>query len=124
MDMSNESTIDAYIQSFPEETQAVLADIRKAILRSIPDTTEAISYGIPTFKFNDKYVIYFAGYEHHVSVYPIPKGNAELQKQIEPFIAGKGTLRFPLDQPVPYDLIARVAVELLAENQARTAAAD
>lgn len=119
--MPNEKTdVDVYIQSFPEPTQEVLANMRKALLRTIPDTTEAISYGIPVLKLNGKNVVFFAGYEHHVSVYPIPKGNAQLQKEIEPFVAGKGTLRFPLDKPIPYDLISKVAIELLSEHLART----
>jgi uncharacterized protein YdhG (YjbR/CyaY superfamily) len=114
------TTMDKYISSFPEDHQVILNKIRETIKKTIPDATETISYGIPTFKLNDKYVVYFAGYKHHVSVYPIPRSDASLQAEIEPFEAGKGTLQFPTTKPIPYELIERVTRALLQDNLKRT----
>ena len=75
--------------------------------RGAPGTEERISYGIPTFALDGRYLIYFAGWKQHVSVYPIPETDDVLERAIAPYRTGKGTLRFPLDQPIPYDLIER-----------------
>lgn len=99
------TTIDQYIASFPTEVQAILEKIRKIIATEVPEAVETISYGIPTFKLNGKFVVYFAGFKHHVSLYPIPNMNAEFEKRIQPFIKGKGTVQFQLKDPIPYDLI-------------------
>lgn len=105
-------TVDEYISSFPAETQAVLKKVRQAIREVLPDAEEVISYQIPAFKIGGKYVIYFAGFAKHISVYPIPHGDAALAKEIAPYVAGKGTVRFSLDKPIPYDLIKKLAKAL------------
>jgi uncharacterized protein YdhG (YjbR/CyaY superfamily) len=113
------TTVDEYISTFPEDLQVILQQIRETIQRTIPDATEKISYGIPTFVRNDTYVMYFSGWKHHVALYPIPHDN-ELQAELEPYMEGKGTLKFPLDEPIPYDLIEKVAKLLDAENTGRS----
>lgn len=112
-------SIDAYMESLPHGTREALEQVRKKISQTIPDASETISYNIPCFKLHDKYVVYFAGYENHISVYPRPHSDA-LQEKIEPYAHGKGTLQFQLDQPIPYDLIAQVAEALTHENHERT----
>ena len=113
------TTVDEYIQTFPDDLQVILQQIRETIQRTIPDAAEKISYGIPTFTLNDKYVVYFSGWKHHISLYPIPRAE-ELQGELEQYKEGQGTLKFPLDEPIPYDLIEKVAKALAAENAERT----
>lgn len=112
-------SVDEYMKSLPHGTREALEQVRKKLRETLPDATETISYNIPTFKQNNKYVVYFAGYENHISVYPRPRSEA-LKEKIEPYVSGKGTLQFQLDQPVPYDLIAQVAQTLAQENHKRT----
>ena len=76
-----------------------------------------ISYGIPTITLDDKYVVYFAGWAHHISVYPAPDGDQSLSAEIAPYRAAKGTLKFPLGKPVPYELIGKVAAALARERR-------
>jgi uncharacterized protein YdhG (YjbR/CyaY superfamily) len=105
-------TIDAYIGSFPTEVQPILQDVRRAIRRAAPETDETISYQMPTFKLDGKYLVYFGGWKHHVGIYPIPAVDEALEKEISQYRGDKGTLRFPLRDPIPYDLIERVAAFL------------
>jgi uncharacterized protein YdhG (YjbR/CyaY superfamily) len=103
------ATIDEYVGSFPVDVQAVLEEIRRRIRSALPSAQEAIRYDIPTFLVNGRSVVHFAGWKQHVSVYPVPAGDQAFQREIQPYRAGKGTLKFPLDQPIPYHLIERVA---------------
>ncbi len=115
------TTIDEYIKSFPKEVGEILQALRKVIRDEVPaDAVETISYGIPTFKLNGKYVVYFAGFKKHISIYPILHTDTELQKEIEPYIKGRGTLQFRLDKPLPIQLIRKVVELLVKENQKRT----
>jgi uncharacterized protein YdhG (YjbR/CyaY superfamily) len=114
------ATVDDYIASFPPEVQRILEAVRAAIRAVVPGTEERISYGIPTFALDGRYVVYFSGWKRHVSVYPIPDADPELARAIKPYMAGKGTLKFALDKPIPIDLIQRVAARLLEQRIART----
>ncbi len=109
-------SIDEYIAGFPKETQKVLEQVRAIIKNTAPDTEETISYAIPTFTMNKKYLIYFAGYKNHISLYPAPTGNASFEKEIKPYRSGKGTVQFPLDKPLPIDLIKRIVKYRMKEN--------
>ena len=115
------ATVDEYIASFPAEVQAVLEAIRAAIRAVVPGTEERISYGIPTFALDGRYVVYFSGWKRHVSVYPIPDTSmdAAFGRELKPYMAGKGTLKFALDQPLPIELIQRVANRLLEQRLAK-----
>jgi uncharacterized protein YdhG (YjbR/CyaY superfamily) len=110
------STVDGYIAGFPHDTRAMLEDVRATIRGAVPSAREAISYGIPTFQLDGRDIVYFAGWKGHISVYPLPHGDPELVREMAPYRAGKGTLRFPLTQPIPYSLIGRVAAQLVAER--------
>jgi uncharacterized protein YdhG (YjbR/CyaY superfamily) len=109
-------TIDEYIASCSPDVQATLEAIRRTIRKVLPGAEEAISYQIPTFRLDGGYVVYFAGWKKHVSLYPIPDADAELENELAPYKAGKGTLRFPLGKPIPHGLIERV-VDLLARQR-------
>jgi uncharacterized protein YdhG (YjbR/CyaY superfamily) len=118
---NNITTIDNYINTFPQEVQEKLKTLRDIIRSLMPvGTEESISYGIPTFKLNGKYIVYFAGFKKHVSIYPLLHTYEELKKEIEPYIKGRGTLQFPLDKPLPLPLIRKVVKILIKENQERT----
>ena len=110
-------TVDEYIASFPADVQERLQGVRRAMRAAAPETEEAVSYGIPTFTLDGRYLIYFAGWKRHISVYPIPAVNAQLDKEIERYKAGKGTLRFPLNEPIPYELIGRLAAAALGNRR-------
>ncbi|HCT79211.1 MAG TPA: hypothetical protein DGT23_22160 [Micromonosporaceae bacterium] len=110
------STVDEYIRSFPEDVQKVLEEMRRRIHKAVPGSGEKISYQIPTITLDGKYVVYFAGWKQHVSLYPVPAGDEAFEKKIAPYRAAKGTLKFPLGKPVPYDLVERVA-KLLARQR-------
>ena len=113
---SRPATIDDYIDTFPADVQVILHEVRGRIRSALPTADETISYGIPTFTLDGRYLVYFAGWKHHVSVYPVPTGDANFERKIEPYRAGTGTLKFPLAEPIPYDLIERVAALLLEER--------
>lgn len=100
--------MDQYIQSFPKDVQEILQKIRKIIKDIIPDSEEVISYQIPTFNLNGKYFIYFAGYKNHVSLYPIHSEGTPFEKELNQYISGQGTAKFPLSEPIPYDLIKKI----------------
>ena len=102
-------TVDDYIKSFPKDTQAVLQKVRQTIKKVAPKATEAISYQIPAFKLNSKYLLYYSGWKTHISLYPIPPGTEVFKKEIAPYVKGKGTISFSLDKPIPYGLIEKVA---------------
>lgn len=109
------TNVDEYITAFSGETQEILRNIREVVNKAAPGSDEAISYGIPALKLNGKPVVYFAGYPHHVSVYPVPHTPGTLQAELAPYHKSKGTLQFPLGEPVPYALIANVAAALFQE---------
>ena len=109
-------TVDSYINNFPPEVQTILREVQKVIREVVPGADEVISYGIPTFKVNGRPVVYYSGWRDHISLYPIPKGNDVFQEKITPFIAGKGTLRFSLNKPIPYAVIKEVAATHFKER--------
>lgn len=111
--------IDAYIAASPEEARAVLERMRAVIRKAAPKAEEMISYGIPAYKQHGTYVVYFAGYKQHTSLYPLPKSDAALRAELKPYEAGKGTLRFPLDGKLPVALITKVVKQMVKESAAR-----
>ena len=108
--------MDEYIASFPQETQKVLEDIRATVKAVAPDAKEKISYQIPTFELNGRNLIHFAGWKKHVSLYPVPAGDEAFEKKISKYVAGKGTLKFPLDKPLPMKLISKIVEYRVADN--------
>lgn len=107
--MSNKiNSIQDYITSFPEETQAKLQMIHQAIIKLAPDASESISYGLPTYKINNKPLIYFGGYKNHIGLYALPSSHAKFEKLLDGYKKGKGSVQFPLTEPLPIDLISRI----------------
>jgi uncharacterized protein YdhG (YjbR/CyaY superfamily) len=103
------SSIDEYIGQFPPAVRKVLSELRDLVRATVPEVTERISYGIPTFDLNGRYLVYVAGWKKYVSVYPATAAvRRTLGEELEPHLSGKGTLRFPLSTPLPTDLIRRV----------------
>jgi len=109
-------TIDAYIAAQPPAAQATLGELIDRIGRSVPEAEEAISYDIPTFKLHGKSFVHVAAWKKHISVYPIPDGDARFEQGIAPYRAGKGTLQFPIGKPLPFELIDDVVKLLVAQR--------
>ena len=109
------TTIDEYIAEFPPETRDVLEQMRALIRNLAPDATETISYAIPTFDLGGKHLVHFAGYEKHVGLYPAPSGMEAFKEDLKPYKTGKGSVQFPLGQPLPVEFIRRIVEFRLAE---------
>ena len=109
-------SIDEYISTFPDDIQKILEGLRETIKAAAPDAKETISYNIPTFTMNGKYLIYFAGWKSHISIYPIPVGSAAFNKKVSKYVEGKGTLKFPIDTPLPLKLITQIVKLKVAES--------
>jgi len=114
-DRSTAGSIDEYIAGFPPETRKLLEALRALIRASAPDATETISYAIPTFDLNG-HLVHFAGYEKHVGFYPTASGIAAFKEELRPYKSGKGSVQFPLGQPMPTDLIRRIVEFRVAAN--------
>jgi uncharacterized protein YdhG (YjbR/CyaY superfamily) len=113
-------SIDAYIASFPWEIQKALEEIRSIIIAAVPDAREKISYQIPTFELNGRNLVHFAAWKNHVAMYPIPSGTATFEKELAQYIAGKGTIKFPIDKPLPLELIREIVKFQAAHNLKKT----
>jgi uncharacterized protein YdhG (YjbR/CyaY superfamily) len=109
-------TIDEYIRIFPEEVQRELEKMRKTIQEAAPEATEAIRYQMPTFRLNGKNLVHFAAFKNHIGFYPIPSGIEAFKKELSPYKQGKGSVQFPLDKPVPYELVKKIVKFRVAEN--------
>lgn len=116
MDSAKPVNIDAYIAEFPEAIREVLEAVRHTIQKEAPAARETIGYGIPTFKLNGRNLVHFAGYKKHVGFYPTPVAAAAFKKELSPFKTGKGSVQFPLDKPMPLDLISRIVRYRLAQQ--------
>jgi uncharacterized protein YdhG (YjbR/CyaY superfamily) len=118
-DQTAPQSIDEYIAGFPQDVQMVLEEIRQAVRAAAPDAEETISYQMPTFRLQGHNLVYFAAFKKHIGFYPAPIGVAEFEQALALYGAGKGTLKFPLNQPMPFDLISKLvkfrAQEILAE---------
>ena|SRR6266496_2088858 len=108
--------IDQYIAGLPLGTQKMLQQIRSTVKKTAPGAEEVISYSIPALKYNQRILVYFAGWSDHVSIYPVPKANQVLQKEISKYQTGKGTLQFPLDKPLPAKFISKIVKLRVKEN--------
>jgi uncharacterized protein YdhG (YjbR/CyaY superfamily) len=102
-------SVEEYIGSFPADVQPILEQVRRAILGAVPGAGETISYHMPTITLGGRMLLHFAGWKNHISLYPAPAGDEALERRLGPYRSARSTLKFPLSQPVPYDLIAQVA---------------
>jgi uncharacterized protein YdhG (YjbR/CyaY superfamily) len=109
------NTIDEYIGSFEPKIKKTLNEIRDFIKSEVPEATEKISYGMPTFYLNGN-LIHFAAFKDHYGFFPNPSGIDAFEKELAPYRSGKGTLRFPIDKPIPWDIIKKIVKFRVKEN--------
>lgn len=112
------ATIDEFIAAYPPEVQQILQNIRALIHQVAPEAQEAIKYGIPTFILHGN-LVHFSAYQHHIGFYPAPSGIEAFKTDLAPYAGAKGSIRFPLSQPIPYDLIRKIVAFRVAENRAK-----
>jgi len=113
--MQKATTIDAYIAEFPKNIQLLLKQMRKTVQEAAPDATEKIAYGMPTFFLNGN-LVHFAAFKEHIGFYPAPTGIEKFKKDLSVYKGAKGSVQFPLDQPLPLDLVARIVKYRVQEN--------
>lgn len=102
------NAVEQYIEQFPENVQHIMLKIRTVILNEVPDAEEKISYGMPGYFLNNKPLVYFAGYKKHIGFYATPNGHEQFAEKLSVYKQGKGSVQFPLDKEIPYDLIAEI----------------
>lgn len=112
------TAVDQYIQQFPESVQTHLTTIRMLIKESAPGAEEGFAYGMPAYKLNKKPLVYFGAFAHHIGFYATPSGHSEFKSDLSAYKHGKGSVQFPLDQPIPYDLIKRMVEFRVSEISA------
>lgn len=109
--------VDKYISSYPQDIQRILNKIRKIILEEAPDASESITYKMPAYKTNGKPLVYFAGFSKHIGLYATPSAHTSFSDELAKYKHGKGSVQFPLNQPMPYDLIRNIVKFKVMENE-------
>ena len=109
------ATIDEYIAGFPKNVQEILEQVRATIKKAAPGAEEKINYGIPTFILNGN-LVHFGGFQNHVGFYPTPSGTEAFEEELSVYKSGKGSVQFPLDQPMPLNLISRIVKFRVLQN--------
>ena len=112
------TTIDEYIAGFPPDVQERLRQMRAVIHAAAPEATEAISYQMPTFRLNGN-LVHFAAFKNHIGFYPAPQGIEAFQEELSKYKGAKGSVQFPLDQPIPFDLVTRIVQYRAEQNRAK-----
>jgi uncharacterized protein YdhG (YjbR/CyaY superfamily) len=112
-------SVEEYLASFPADLQDILRQVRETIHAVVPNVGEKISYQLPTVTMDGKPLMYYSGWKKHISVYPLPPMDDQLAQEVEQYLSGKGTLKFPLAKPIPYDVIRRVAEAFVASRSAK-----
>lgn len=118
METDKPQTIDAYIANFPKEIQALLESVRATIRAAAPEAEETINYQIPTFNFNGN-LVHFAAFKNHIGFYPTSSGIEKFKTELSAYKGAKGSVQFPLDQPLPLELISRIVKYRISENLKR-----
>ncbi len=112
-------TVDDYIKSFPDDVQTLLNTLRSVINENAPGSIESFAYQMPAYKTNGRPLVYFACFKNHIGFYATPSGHSEFAKELSGYKQGKGSVQFPLDKPIPFDLIGRIVEFRVAENVAK-----
>jgi uncharacterized protein YdhG (YjbR/CyaY superfamily) len=120
-DQKGPATIDEYIAGFPKDVQQILRKVRRTIRVAAPGAQETIKYQMPTFILNGN-LVYFAGFKNHIGFYPIPTGIEKFKRELSAYKTAKGSVRFPLDRPIPFGLISRIVKFRVQENSKKAAA--
>ena len=116
MAITKAKDIDKYIAEFPKSFESLLEQIRATIKKAAPKAEETISYAIPTFTMNGKYLVYFAAFKNHIGFYATPTGHEEFKEELSHFKQGKGSVQFPLNKPMPLNLITKIVKFRVKEN--------
>ncbi len=116
--MENVNSIDDYIKSFPPGIQKLLQQVRASIQKAAPGAEETIKYAMPTFMLNGN-LVHFAAFKNHIGLYPTPNGIEAFKKELSVYKGAKGSVQFPLDQPMPLELIGKIVKYRVAENMAK-----
>lgn len=111
------ATVEEYVAAQPAEIQLVLEQLRRTLRGVVPEMGERISYQMPTATTSGHDLVYFAAWKRHIGMYPVPAGDAALDRDLEPYRAGASTVRFPYSAPIPYELIGRMVALLVAQRQ-------
>jgi uncharacterized protein YdhG (YjbR/CyaY superfamily) len=111
------TNIDEYIIGFPGDIQLILNQVRSTIKQAAPEAQESISYGMPAYKTHGKPLVYFAAFQNHIGFYATPTGHSEFAKELSKYKQGKGSVQFPIDQPMPLNLISQIVEFRVIENQ-------
>ncbi|MES2748452.1 MAG: DUF1801 domain-containing protein [Bacteroidota bacterium] len=111
------TAVEKYIATFPVEVQEILEQIRICIKTKVPEAVESIAYAMPAYKLNGKPLVYFAGYKNHIGLYATPSGHEAFAEELSQYKQGKGSVQFPLNKPIPFDLIERIVVFRANENK-------
>ena len=114
-DQTAPQTIDEYIAGFPPDVQEILEKIRVTVRQAAPDAEETIKYQMPTFTLKGN-LVHFGAYKKHIGFYPTPTGTEKFQKELSVYKGAKGSVRFPLDKPIPFDLISNIVKFRVQEN--------
>jgi uncharacterized protein YdhG (YjbR/CyaY superfamily) len=112
------NSIDEYIANFPQDVQKILQELRAVIKASAPEAAERISYQMPAFALKGN-LVYFAAYKEHIGFYPTSSGIAAFKQELSGYEISKGTVRFPIDKPLPFELISKIVKFRVAENLSR-----
>lgn len=104
------SSIDEYIDIFPKNIQNILQRVRKTIKKAAKDSSEVISYNMPAFKYKGKILVYFAAWKNHIGFYALPSGNVAFKKELANYRSAKGSIQFPFDKEIPYELIEKMVL--------------
>lgn len=118
MEKISYKTVEEYISSFTPEIKVILENIRSIIKDCIPEAKEKISYQMPTFEYYGN-LVHFAAFKNHIGFYPTPNGVTIFEEELKQYKQGKGSVQFPLDQPIPYDLIKKIVEFRVKENEER-----
>jgi uncharacterized protein YdhG (YjbR/CyaY superfamily) len=116
------NNVDEYIADFPEDIQSLLNQVRSTIKQAAPDAEESIGYGMPAYKTHGKPLVYFAAFKNHIGFYATPTGHAEFAEELSKYKQGKGSVQFPIDQPMPLKLIAQIVEFRVLENHKKAKA--
>ncbi len=109
--------VDAYIKTFPEAVQQKLREMRAVIRENAPDAEEGMSYGMPAYRLEKRPLVYFGGFARHIGFYATPSGHKRFKSELSGYKQGKGSVRFPVDEPLPLELIARIVRFRTEENR-------
>lgn len=109
-------SVDDYLRRLPDDARAILQELRLRLRAISPGLGETIRYQMPTITLNGRSVVHFAGWRHHVALYPVPDGDADFERDIAPYRSGKSTVKFPYSSPIPYELIEQMVRRLIADS--------